>query len=306
MADGERVADINARLKEQLLERMEGPGDYPTAIEGLTLLRRDDAGHCGKCFDRPLAAFIVQGRKRTFCGAHEYYYRECQYLVSGVDMPSSFTAALPAPDRPFLSLFFYLDRALLTELSLDMAVTASHDQGELPGAAVADADVELLDGVSRLVGLLDKPDQLSVRAPLLMRELHYLLLLGPYGGALRRLNTLGSQNNQVVQAIDWLRRNVAQPVRLDTLARRVNMSTSTLHRHFKSLTGLSPLQYIKQLRLHEARRLMLTQNERASSAALAVGYESVTQFNREYKRLFGEPPHRDVARSRESIMGMGG
>ena len=221
-------------------------------------------------------------------------------------MPSSFTAALPAPDRPFLSLFFYLDRALLTELSLDMAVTASHDQGELPGAAVADADVELLDGVSRLVGLLDKPDQLSVRAPLLMRELHYLLLLGPYGGALRRLNTLGSQNNQVVQAIDWLRRNVAQPVRLDTLARRVNMSTSTLHRHFKSLTGLSPLQYIKQLRLHEARRLMLTQNERASSAALAVGYESVTQFNREYKRLFGEPPHRDVARSRESIMGMGG
>ncbi len=304
MTDGERVAGINARLKEQRLARMEGPGDYPTAIEGLTLLRRDGVGHSGKCFDRPLAAFIVQGSKRTFCGAREYYYQEGQYLVSGVDMPSSFTAVPPAPDRPFLSLFFYLDRALLAELSLDMAVAASHGQGELPGAAVADADAELLDGVSRLVGLLDKPDQLSIRAPLLMRELHYLLLLGPYGVALRRLNTLGSQNNQVVQTIDWLRRNVAQPVRLDTLARRVNMSTSTLHRHFKSLTGLSPLQYIKQLRLHEARRLMLIQNEKASSAALAVGYESVTQFNREYKRLFGEPPRRDVARSRESIMGM--
>lgn len=211
MADGERVADINARLKEQLLERMEGPGDYPTAIEGLTLLRRDDAGHCGKCFDRPLAAFIVQGSKRTFCGAHEYYYRECQYLVSGVDMPSSFTAALPAPDRPFLSLFFYLDRALLTELSLDMAVTASHDQGELPARPwrMPTSNCWMACRVwwgcwtSRISSPSGRPCSCVSCTICCCSALH--------GGALRRLNTLGSQNNQVVQAIDWLRRNVAQP-----------------------------------------------------------------------------------------------
>lgn len=105
---------------------------------------------------------------------------------------------------------------------------------------------------SRLIGLLDRPEQIPVRAPMLMRELHYLLLLGPYGASLRQLNTLGTQSNQVVQAIDWLRKNVTQPVRVESLARQANMSTSTLHRHFKSLTGLSPLQYIKQLRLYEA------------------------------------------------------
>lgn len=117
------------------------------------------------------------------------------------------------------------------------------------------------------------------------------------------MNTLGTQNNQIVQIIAWLRQNLAQPVRVDELAQRVNMSTATLYRHFKNLTGLSPLQYIKHLRLHEAQRLMLLENERASSAALAVGYESITQFNREYKSMFGEPPYRDVSQRRENLLG---
>lgn len=133
---------------------------------------------------------------------------------------------------------------------------------------------------------------------MMLRELHYLLLISPHGKILRQLNTPGTQNNQVVQAINWIRENYKIPMRVESLARQVNMSTANLHRHFKLLTGLSPLQYQKQLRLHEAQRLMLVENERASSAALSVGYESITQFNREYKRVFGEPPLRDMNRRR--------
>ncbi len=133
-----------------------------------------------------------------------------------------------------------------------------------------------------------------------MRELHYLLLIGPQGGVLQRLYTRGSQNNQIIQAIALMRQHIATPLRMDALAREVSMSVSSLHRHFKNITGFSPLQYYKQLRLYEAQRLMFMENERAAGAALCVGYESVTQFNREYKRMFGEPPHRDINRKRYS------
>lgn len=133
---------------------------------------------------------------------------------------------------------------------------------------------------------------------MMLRELHYLLLISPHGKLLRQLNTPGTPNNQVLRAIDWIRENYKTPLRIESLAREVNMSPSNVHRAFKRLTGFSPLQYQKQLRLYEAQRLMFLQNERVSSAALSVGYESVTQFNREYKRVFGEPPLRDINRRR--------
>ena len=163
---------------------------------------------------------------------------------------------------------------------------------------MADAEPEFLEAVLRLAELLDKPEQIAIRAPMIMQELHYLLLIGPLGHVLRGLYAQGSQNSQVLQAVSILRRDLGAPVRMETLARQVGMSLSTLHRHFKTVTGLSPLQYLKQLRLHEAQRLMLMEDMRAASAALSVGYESVTQFSREYKRLFGEPPHRDIRRKR--------
>lgn len=297
----EDVAKINAALKEKLLQRMDKPGNYQTAIESLVFSRRESADCSEKCFEKPLAAIVIQGNKRSFFGVREYQYNENQCLVTGVDMPASFSAMDASPEKPFLSLSFYLDRKLITELSMDMAQENNTETIECQGVMVADATIDLLDGFLRLVNLLDKPEQISIRAPLILRELHYLLLLGPHGGILRQLNTLGTQNNQVVRAIAWLRQNITRSVRVETLAHEVNMSTSSLHRHFKNITGYSPLQYQKQLRLYEAQRLMLTENERAANAALAVGYESVTQFNREYKRLFGEPPHRDIARRRESL-----
>lgn len=299
--DREDVMKINAALKEKLLQLMDKPGNYQTSVENLMLSRRDSADCSEKCFEKPLAAIVVQGNKRSFFGTREYHYSENQCLVAGVDMPSFFGAMDASPEKPFLSLSLYLDRKLITELSMDMAQETRAKDIECQGVAVADATPDLLEGFLRLMTLLDKPEQISIRAPLVIRELHYLLLLSPHGGILRQLNTLGTQNNQVVRAIAWLRQNLTRPVRVETLAHEVNMSTSSLHRHFKSITGYSPLQYHKQLRLYEAQRLMLTENERAANAALAVGYESVTQFNREYKRLFGEPPHRDISRRRESV-----
>lgn len=292
------IADRMAQLQARLLRHMDRPGFYPTAT-GLTLVRRDTAGCPENCFQKPLASVIVQGSKRTLLGPREYTMRATQCLVSGLDMPSVSYLTDPTPERPFLALFFYLDRAILTDLVMEMDPKDGPpaDAGE-QGLSIADVDPDVLECVLRLVELLDKPEQIPVRAPLVMRELHYLLLVSPQGGILRGLYTRGSQSNQVVQAIAMLRRHIEIPLRVGDLARQVNMSASSLHRHFKSLTGFSPLQYQKQLRLYEAQRLMLVENERASDAALSVGYESVTQFNREYKRMFGEPPHRDISRRR--------
>lgn len=296
--DREKVLAINVKLKEILLRHMDGPGVCPSAVSGLHLVRRESVNSSERCFAKPLAAVIIQGIKHSMVGTREYHIRENQCLVSGVDMPSVSYVVEPTPERPFLSLFFYLDRQILIDLVMEMTPESRPSFMDGQGVSVADAEPDFMESVLRLAELLDKPQQIPIRAPIIMRELHYLLLVGPQGGILQELYTQGARNNQVIQAISLLRRNIATPLRVDDLARRVNMSVSSLHRHFKSVTGFSPLQYHKQPRLYEAQRLMLTENERAANAALSVGYESVTQFNREYKRMFGEPPHRDITRRR--------
>lgn len=290
--------DILAALKDILMRHLPAPEIRPSPIDGLVLVRREDPPAPDRCFERPLVSVIVQGSKRSLIGSQEFVFRRGQFLVSGIDMPSSSSFFDTAPGQPFLSLFFYLDRQILTDLMLRMRPAGKAPQEDGPGVAVADAEPEFLEAVLRLAELLDKPEQIAIRAPMILQELHYLLLIGPLGHVLRGLYAQGSQNSQVLQAVSILRRDLGAPVRMESLARQVGMSLSTLHRHFKTVTGLSPLQYLKQLRLHEAQRLMLMEDMRAASAALSVGYESVTQFSREYKRMFGEPPHRDIQRKR--------
>lgn len=293
---------LNSLLKDVILRHMPRPDACPSAIADLTLVRREAANSSEQCFAKPLASVIVQGSKQSTIGTRHYVLRENQCLVSAVDMPSISYAAGPGPEQPFLSLFFYLDKKILAELISEMepeerpAFRAGH------GISVADAEPEFLEVLLRLTELLDKPQQIAVRAPIIMRELHYLLLVGPQGDTLRELYARNSPTGQIINAISLMKQNISRPLRMDALARHVSMSMSSLHRHFKKLTGFSPLQYHKQLRLYEAQRLMLMENERASDAALAVGYESVTQFNREYKRMFGEPPHRDIT-FRRSLAG---
>lgn len=296
------VAEINAQLKERLLRHIPQPGDRPTPVEGMILLRREAASASEKSFENPLAAFVVQGAKLSFFGANEYFYQENQCLVAGIGMPASFRTMPATPESPFLSVFFYLDTELIAELSAEMGLRHSFPEKKCCGVKVADTDPELLEGVLRLVDLLDKPEQIPIRAPLYIRDLHYLLLISPFGPDLRQLNTLGTHDNNIVRLINWIRQNISSSLTLELLARESHMSLSSLHRHFKKFTGLSPLQYIKQLRLIEAQRMMLIQNERANVAALNVGYESITQFNREYKRMFGNPPHKDIAQRRKNLL----
>lgn len=297
MDQGE-LTRTNQLLKEKLLRWMPDPGQYPTRIGGLQMIRREQANQSGTCFGTPTVGLIVQGSKRTRLGSETYVYGENQCCVSGVDMPSSFCAIDATAEHPFLSLALELDKYLIIRLAAGMPPCTQPDSAASKGVSIVNADPEALNAFLRLVELLDAPDRIPVLAPLIIHEIHYRLLLGPYGESLRKLNTLGTQSNQIAKAISWLRSNYKDPLRVDELAQRVNMATSTFHRHFKEMTSLSPLQYHKQLRLHEAQRLMLTENQDAASACLAVGYESPTQFNREYKRLFGEPPHRDIMRLR--------
>ena len=296
--DVQRRAQLNDELKQKLLLYLKTPRIYPTPIEGFNLVRREDGGTPEKCFERPLIGLVIQGAKCSFMGGQEYIYTENQSIVAGLDMPISSYVVNPTHEKPFLFLYLYLDKRLLSSLAFEMKQKFSWEPETAQSVSIADTDADILEMFLRLLELLEKPDQIPLRAPMMLRELHYLLLISPHGNILRQLNTPGTQNNQVLQAINWIRENYKTPMRIESLARQVNMSTANLHRHFKLLTGFSPLQYQKQLRLYEAQRLMLMENERVSSAALSVGYESITQFNREYKRVFGEPPLRDMNRRR--------
>lgn len=292
---------INRLLKEKILCHMPHPDKYPTRIEGLFLSRREEVNQSESCFGKPSVAVVVQGSKCAVIGSTEYRYGENQCLVTGVDMPSAFYIVNPSAERPFLAVALDLDCYMLTQLAAEIPPPPKTPPQACHGVFISDVEPDFLAAFLRLVELLEKPEQIPVRAPMIIREIHYLLLIGSQGSSLRQLNTLGTQSNQVSQAISWLRDNYKEPFKVDELAHLVNMGTSTFHRHFKMVTGLSPLQYHKRLRLYEAQRLMLSAEQSAGCAALAVGYESETQFNREYKRLFGEPPHRDVVFRRKLI-----
>lgn len=289
----------NNLLKEKLLRRMPEPGRYPTAIESLMISRRDQVTQNECSIYQPLVAVVVQGHKRSIIGSREYHYGKNHCLVAGVDMPSVNYVTVASPQEPFLAVSLNLDKYLTTQLAAQIPPSCAPANGASKGVTVAEVDPDVLSAFLRLIELLERPEQIPVLAPLIIREIHYRLLIGPQGGRLRMVNTLGTQSSQIAKAITWLRNNYKGPLRVEELAKRVNMATSTFHRHFREITTLSPLQFQKMLRLYEAQHLMLAENEDAETAALAVGYESPTQFSREYKRLFGEPPHRHVGRLRQ-------
>ena len=285
----------NNLLKEKLLRWMAGTGDYPTAIEAFTIFRRDEANQPVNCFYKPHVGVIVQGFKRSVIGSEEYRYGENHCLITGVDVPGVSYITAASLEQPFLAMSLDLDKYLITQLAAEIPPSSRPGNGSCKGMSVAEVDPDVLDAFLRLAELLEKPEQIPVLAPMIIREIHYRLLIGPQGERLRMVNTLGTQSNQIARTITWLRDNYKASLQVDELARKVNMATSTFHRHFREVTTLSPLQFQKRLRLYEAQRLMLAENEDAAIAALAVGYESPTQFNREYKRMFGESPHRHVS-----------
>jgi len=288
------LARINTLLKEKLLRWLPKPGKISTAIDPLGFSRREAPNQPENCFYKPSVGVILQGYKRSVVGSQEYSYGENECLVAGVDMPSSFYVTEASPEKPFLAISLDLDKLLIAKLASEISLPPTSGKTFHKGVSVKVIEPDVLEAFLRLADLLDKPKQIPVLAPMIIREIHYKLLIGPQGEDLRKINTLGTQGNQIAQAITWMRHNYKEPLLIDEIARKVNMARSTFHRHFKEMTTISPLQFHKRLRLYEAQRLMLTEKETAASAALAVGYDSPTQFNREYKRLFGEPPYRDI------------
>ena len=265
------LARANNQLKEKLLRWLPEPGRYPTAIEGFMLARRHDAKDLENCIYKPLVAVVVQGSKRSVIGSEEYRYGENHCLVVGVDIPSANHVITASPDKPFLAVSLDLDKYLITQLAAEIPPSVRPGNDSCKGMAVAEVDPDVMDAFLRLVELLEKPEQIPVLAPMIIREIHYRLLIGPQGERLRMVNTLGTQSNQIARTITWLRDNYKATLQVDELARKVNMATSTFHRHFRQVTTLSPLQFQKRLRLYEAQRLMLVENEDAAIAAHGGG-----------------------------------
>ena len=298
MSEPIHLPELNDSLKEKLLKWLPEQSRLETPIPGLALTRHDENTSAIRCFYTPMIALVVQGFKRSMIGDHEANYGELHCVTVGIDMPGVFHITDASPQAPFLSLSVKLDRRFITQLITEVPSIVTAQEGEVTPIVVDEAGKDLLQVFSRLVELLDTPSRIPVLAPMIIREIHYYLLCGSQGKCLRLFNTNGTQANQIAQAISWLRENYTSPLRMEELARYVNMAPSTFNRHFKQVTSLSPLQFQKRLRLYEAERLMLLEGKDAGTAALMVGYESGSQFNREYKRQFGAPPRKDIAKKR--------
>ncbi len=288
------LEERNTILKNTLLKWLPAQSRLETAINGMALSRYDEETSDAKCFYYPIVALVVQGFKRSIIGNMEANYGKLHCMVVGVDMPGVFHITQASPQDPFLSLSVKLDRHIITQLLTEMpSIVTQQEKTENP-VVISEVSEELLDAFVRLVDLLDTPSRIPILAPMILREIHFHLLTGKQGNCLRLFCASGTQASRVARAISWLRENYVAPLHIEQLAQQVNMAPSTFHRHFRQVTSLSPLQFQKRLRLYEAERLMLVEGKDAGTAALMVGYESGSQFNREYKRQFGAPPRRDV------------
>lgn len=301
MPAGEQInIDLSRKmLTRTLAAKMKDPGDYPTVVNDVTLFRRDVTNRNENCLYSPLIVIIAQGTKRTQVGTEIYDYHQGDVMVMGVDLPATSVITEASPESPYLSMAVALDSTMIARLSMEMPPSNFESPPASSGLIVQQADAELVDAFLRLCVLLDRPERVPVLAPMIIREIHYLLLLGPNGHSLRSFHTSGYRCNQIARAVSWLKDNLSKAVQIEEIANELDMSPSTFHRHFKAVTNMSPLQYQKKLRLHEAQRLMLAGDLDAGKACSAVGYESLSQFSREYKRLFGDPPRRNVVKLRE-------
>ncbi len=266
-------------------------------MEGLRLRRASSPRELGHGVSYPALCVIAQGCKETLVGDHRYRYDPAHYLITTATLPIASRITEASEERPYLGVVLRLDPTLVGSVIVEAGHPVPRDSSDVRAIGVSPLDADLLDAVVRLVRLLDSvPTEARFLAPLVTREIVYRLLMGEQGGRLRHTAVLGGHS--IVEALDRLRRDFDRPLRVEDIARELGMSVSGFHHHFKAVTAMSPLQFQKQLRLQEARRLMLGEGLDAASAGYRVGYHDASHFNREYKRLFGEPPMRDVERLR--------
>lgn len=282
------------QLADAITRRCPQTGAYQTDLPSLSLFRADQPSLPIPSVYEASLCLIAQGAKRISLAETSLVYDASSYLVVSVDLPLTGHIIEASPDSPYLCCKINLDLAMLADL-----VAAQNEAQPVPDMsvlAVHPGDSELVDAACRLVRLLDQPAALSTLAPLIEREILYRLLVGPTGPTLRRLAAANSHLNQISRAILHIRSRFKDQLRIRDVAAQAGMSESSFHEHFKAVTRMTPLEYQKQLRLQEARRLMLIEAANAGAAGFAVGYESPSQFSREYRRLFGAPPRQDIGR----------
>ena len=291
-------------LVEALLrytERHPGESPFMTAIEGMAIMRSDHPKPPAHMLSRPAMCIVAQGAKWGMFGGNRLEYRAGQALVIGVETPSIGRVVEATPGEPCLVLAFELDLAIVRSVAegLDAPPRASGEPGR--GVFVTDFQGPLADCALRLVRLLDTPQAIPTLYPIIMREICYWLLTGPHGGEVARMTLANGPSQRVINAMHTLRTRFTEAIRVEELAAIAQMSPSAFHRQFKALTSMTPLQYQKQLRLLEARRLMISTAFNVETACFQVGYESPSQFSREYARMFGIPPKRDAKQMRATF-----
>ncbi len=299
----EREAQRMHAYREELVERIARAIPEDGVAEPLPGLH---LGHVSKPLEEvhgamePSFCVIAQGSKEVLLGDSRYRYDPLHYLLATIELPSVRRVVEASTNRPYLSLRLELLPALVGSVMVESGYDSPPRHADVRAIDVSPLDANLLDATVRLVRLLDSPAEAHVLMPMITREIIYRLLIGDQGGRLRHLALLGGYTPHIGRAIQRLRQDFDQPLRIEQLARELGMSVSGFHHHFKAVTAMSPLQFQKQLRLQEARRLMLSEDLDAASAAYRVGYNDASHFNREYKSVFGVPPMRDVQRLRET------
>jgi len=275
-----------------------GNGIHSTAIAQLELMRESVAPTVLRAVYEPTLCIILQGKKETLLGKETYHYGAAQYIVVTVDLPLSGNIVEATLDKPYLCFKLSLDATQLWDIVDQLQRSPDKQESSVRGLFVSDANIPLIECATRLTRLLDTPEDIPFLAPMMIREIYYRLLMGDQNEAVRQIATSGSHMQRVAEVIKQIKAEFAKSLRVDDLAKQARMSSASFHRHFKAVTSMSPLQYQKQLRLLEARRLMLAEDADATHAAYQVGYESPSQFNREYSRMFGAPPKKDIERLR--------
>lgn len=291
-----KLMDTLAEIATLIARHISRDGFGATSLERVTLIRSSTVTMPMPGVFRPQLCFVAQGRKEIALGDYVFRYAPGRYGIVTHDVPVTGQVVEATPDKPYLCLYLDFDPVMLGQMAV--RVPPPQAPGPQIGKTVSDASTSLLDALLRLLRLLDEPEALPVLGPFAEHEILYRLLTGPDGVRMRRITVSQGRVAQIGRAIAWINQNFRERFSIEQLATEVGMSPSSLHEHFRSVTAMTPLQFQKQLRLQDARSLMLAQDIDVATAAFHVGYESPTQFSREYRRHFGEAPARDIARLR--------
>ncbi|MDY0361908.1 MAG: AraC family transcriptional regulator [Desulforegulaceae bacterium] len=295
IGDEEGLGAAHAELAQKIARWTEKVSRLETEIPGLAFRRYEHTTEPQSYIHEPGICLVAQGAKKVLLEDETYVYDAFHFLITSIDLPVIANVIEASPEKPYLGLMMKLDLKEISKLILDFDISISREK---PGRGIAVSRVStgLVNIFLRLADLLDEPENIPALAPLAQREILYRLLISEQGPRLRQITASGTHSQQISQAIGWLKENYSKSFKVDELSSHVGMSTSTFHHHFRALTAMSPLQFQKCLRLHHARQLMLNQRMDAANAAFKVGYESPSQFSREYSRFFGAPPLRDIKR----------